>query len=70
MSQEVKELLPLGSILILKESLQKLMVVGRGAVYNDPKTDEEKFADYMAVLYPEGINPKSTIFSIKTILVK
>ncbi|USS90290.1 DUF4176 domain-containing protein [Fructilactobacillus carniphilus] len=59
---ESTKLLPLGSIVILKEGLQKLMIVGRGAVYGDSETGEEKFADYMAVIYPSGIDPETTIF--------
>lgn len=59
---ENKELLPLGSIVLLEEGLQKLVVVGRGVVYTDQATDKDTFADYMAVLYPTGLNPETTIF--------
>ncbi|TYC49057.1 DUF4176 domain-containing protein [Weissella muntiaci] len=57
-----EKLLPLGSIVLLKEGLQKLVVVGRGAIYNDQITGEEKIADYMGAIYPTGVNPESTIF--------
>lgn len=59
---ETKKLLPLGSIVLLEEGLQKLVVVGRGAVYEDQETGEDTFADYMGVLYPTGMNPETTIF--------
>lgn len=59
---ESVELLPLGSIVLLEEGLQKLVVVGRGAIYTDPTTNKETFSDYMAILYPTGLNPDSTIF--------
>ena len=59
---ETKKLLPLGSIVLLEEGLQKLVVVGRGAVYEDQETGQDTFADYMAVLYPSGMNPETTIF--------
>lgn len=59
---ENKGLLPLGSIVLLEEGLQKLVVVGRGAIYTDQRTGKDTFADYMAVLYPTGMNPETTIF--------
>ncbi|EOB3457214.1 DUF4176 domain-containing protein [Enterococcus hirae] len=62
MSNETEELLPIGSIVLLKEGLQKLMIVGRGTIYTDQETGKDTFADYMAVLYPTGLNPETTIF--------
>ena len=46
----MKELLPLGSIVILKEGEKKLMIYGRGQFAADSK---EEF-DYVACLWPEG----------------
>ncbi|EOS8001239.1 DUF4176 domain-containing protein [Enterococcus hirae] len=62
MSNKTEELLPIGSIVLLKEGLQKLMIVGRGTIYTDQETGKDTFADYMAVLYPTGLNPETTIF--------
>ena len=59
---ETKTLLPLGSVVLLEEGLQKLVIVGRGAIYKDPKTGEEKSANYIGVLYPTGLNPETAIF--------
>lgn len=59
---EEKKLLPLGSVVLLEEGLQKLVIVGRGAVYTDQQSKKDTFADYMAVLYPSGLNPETTIF--------
>lgn len=59
---ETKKLLPLGSIVLLEEGLQKLLIVGRGAIYTDQTTGNDTFADYMSVLYPTGLNPETTIF--------
>lgn len=59
---ETKKLLPLGSIVLLEEGLQKLLIVGRGAIYTDQTTGNDIFADYMSVLYPTGLNPETTIF--------
>lgn len=62
MSNKTEELLPIGSIVLLKEGLQKLMIVGRGTIYTDQETGKDTYADYMAVLYPTGLNPETTIF--------
>lgn len=62
MNEKTEKLLPLGSIVLLKEGMQKLVVVGRGAVYEEPQTGKEKFSDYMGVIYPTGVNPETTIF--------
>ncbi|PTO40086.1 hypothetical protein C6P52_02320 [Enterococcus mundtii] len=59
---EGKKLLPLGSVVLLEEGLQKLVIVGRGAIYTDQQTEKDTFADYMAVLYLSGLNPETTIF--------
>lgn len=62
MNEKTDKLLPLGSIVLLEDGMQKLVVVGRGAVYTDEETGEDKFADYMGAVYPMGMNPKTTIF--------
>ena len=59
---ESKELLPLGSIVYLEEGTQKLVIVGRGAIFEDPETGEQVFADYMGTLYPAGLQTNSTLF--------
>ncbi|MEG1487788.1 DUF4176 domain-containing protein [Lactococcus sp.] len=46
---EEKTLLPLGSIVIIKGALKKLMIVNRANVVAD------KYFDYGAILYPEGM---------------
>lgn len=56
------KLLPMGSVVLLREGLQKLVVIGRGVVYADQETGKDAFSDYMAALYPSGTNPKTTIF--------
>ncbi|EKJ3581593.1 DUF4176 domain-containing protein [Enterococcus faecalis] len=61
-NKKEEKLLPIGSIVLLEEGLQKLMIVGRGTIYTDQQTGKDTFADYMAVLYPTGLNPETTIF--------
>ncbi|URZ08862.1 DUF4176 domain-containing protein [Clostridium felsineum] len=46
---EEKGFLPLGSIVILKGAVKKLMIVSRANVLNN------KYFDYGAILYPEGM---------------
>lgn len=45
------DLLPLGSIVILKESRQKLIIVGRF----HKNIGDNKIYDYAAYYYPEGL---------------
>lgn len=47
----IKELLPIGSIVLLKEGEKKLMVVGIMQLEAD---GDGKEYDYLGVLYPEG----------------
>ena len=46
---ETRSFLPLGSVVILKGAVKKLLVVGRGSIV------EGEFFDYGAFLYPEGM---------------
>lgn len=56
-----KELLPIGSVVLLKNATKKLMVTG---VYQF-KADENKLYDYIGVPYPEGFlsNSETYLFS-------
>ena len=47
---EIKELLPIGSVVLLKEGKKKLMTFG--VKQTDSNTNKEY--DYIGVLYPEG----------------
>ena len=47
---EVKELLPIGSVVLLNEAVKKLMIYG--VKQTDP--DDDKEYDYIGVMYPEG----------------
>ena len=56
-----KDLLPLGSIVYLEEVTQKLVIVGRGVIFDDPDTGEQVLADYMGGAlpsrFPNGVYP-------------
>ncbi|HFI0307095.1 TPA: DUF4176 domain-containing protein [Streptococcus suis] len=54
------ELLPLGSIIYLEEAITKLMIVGRGPIFESD--GENVYSDYVGIIYPEGINPEDAIF--------
>lgn len=55
-----EKLLPLGSIVYLKEATAKLMVVGRGASFDN--REGQVFSDYVGVVYPNGIDPEDALF--------
>ena len=57
-----KELLPLGSVVCLEEGTQKLIIIGRGVIFEDSDSSEQVFADYMGTLYPSGFQKNSNIF--------
>lgn len=50
---ENKKILPLGSIVYLKEGTKKIMIVARGLVAKNG--EGHVYFDYGGVLYPEGI---------------
>ncbi len=45
-------LLPIGTVVLLKESVKKIMITG--VLQKKVDGDQEKIYDYSAVLYPEG----------------
>lgn len=47
----IKELLPIGSIVLLKDSKKRLMICG---IRQTGKDQPDREYDYMGVLYPEG----------------
>lgn len=48
---KIKDLLPIGSIVLLKDGEKRLMISG---IMQSDTGDNEKNYDYMGVLYPEG----------------
>jgi hypothetical protein len=53
---DIKNLLPIGSVVLLKNGAKKLMITG---VLQKSLQDDEQVFDYIGVLYPEGyINPE------------
>ena len=54
----MKELLPVGSVVLLKGATKRLMIIGILQV----KQDEDKMYDYLAVPYPEGYIGESNNF--------
>lgn len=49
--EEIKNLLPIGSIVLLKNAKKRLMICG---IRQSEKENSEKEYDYMGVIYPEG----------------
>lgn len=54
------DLLPLGSIVYLKEGTVKIVIVGRGTVIEDDQG--EFYTDYLGFVYPSGFEPDDGIF--------
>lgn len=56
MEEKFNELLPIGSVVLLKNAEKRLMITGVFPI----QTEEEEVYDYVAVVYPEGyIGPRS-----------
>lgn len=54
----MKRFLPIGSVVLLKESKKRIMIVG----VKQKQVDSEKVWDYSACLYPEGILASDKMF--------
>lgn len=63
-------MLPIGSIVYLKEGSQKIMILNRGPVVNEK--DKNILYDYSGCKYPNGLNPNEVLYfnqeNIDTIL--
>ncbi|MBY7024149.1 MULTISPECIES: DUF4176 domain-containing protein [Clostridium] len=56
----MKTLLPIGSIVLLKDSNKKLMIIGR--LQRELESKSKNQWDYSACLYPEGnLRPESSL---------
>lgn len=55
---EIKDLLPIGSVVLLEDGSKKLMIIG--VKQTDISSGEEY--DYLSVIYPEGYINEDTLF--------
>lgn len=53
-------MLPIGSIVYLKEGTSKVMILNRGPVIE--QDGEELMYDYSACLYPQGLSPEHVFY--------
>lgn len=51
-------ILPVGSVVLLKESTRKLMIIG----YCMQRESDKKLFDYSGVLYPDGFETVQTMY--------
>lgn len=51
MGMRIKELLPIGSIVLLKEGEKRLMIIG---IMQSDEYGQGQEYDYLGILYPEG----------------
>ncbi|MGX7048475.1 DUF4176 domain-containing protein [Pseudolactococcus piscium] len=54
------KILPIGTIVYLKEGTQKLMILNRGSVIEN--NGENLLFDYSAAIYPVGLNPEQVLY--------
>lgn len=54
----MKKFLPIGSVVLLKDSQKRIMIVG----VKQKQADSDKVWDYSACLYPEGILEPNKLF--------
>ena len=54
----MKKFLPIGSVVLLKDSKKRIMIVG----VKQKTADSDKIWDYSACLYPEGILDPDKLF--------
>lgn len=52
--------LPLGSIVLLKGDIQKLVIISRGLIVNN--NERELFFDYAATCYPKGLDSEKVVY--------
>jgi hypothetical protein len=58
-----KKLLPVGSVVYLKEGTLKLVVLSRGELVLVHKDDEKSvYFDYMGGIYPQGNDPENNYY--------
>lgn len=56
--ENIKKILPIGSVVTLKDGNKKVMIIGRIQVHKDT----QKVYDYCACYYPEGILDPHELF--------
>ncbi|KXT63258.1 DUF4176 domain-containing protein [Lactococcus sp. DD01] len=54
------KILPIGTIIYLKEGTQKVMILNRGSVIED--NGEQVLFDYSGAIYPVGLNPEQVLY--------
>ena len=60
--EQMKKFLPIGSVVLLKESQKRIMIVG----VKQKQANSDKVWDYSACLYPEGILDPEKLFLFDT----
>lgn len=58
----MKKFLPIGSVVLLKDSQKRIMIVG----VRQKQADSDKVWDYSACLYPEGILDPERLYLFDT----
>ncbi|MBP2623452.1 DUF4176 domain-containing protein [Streptococcus oricebi] len=56
----MNKILPIGTILYLKEGTTKIMILNRGVTVT--QDNQEVLFDYSAAIYPMGLNPEQLFY--------
>lgn len=60
--KEVTDVLPIGSIIYLKEGTEKLMILSRGPLIEDEEDGTPILFDYSGCFYPEGLDAENVFY--------
>lgn len=56
-------MLPIGTIVYLREGTSKLMILNRGPILPSEESEEEGISyDYSGCFYPQGLNPTNVFY--------
>lgn len=56
-------MLPIGSIVYLKEGTDKIMILNRAPILPDEESEDEGvWYDYSGCFYPQGLNPNNVFY--------
>lgn len=58
----IKKLLPLGSLVYLKEGTVKMLIIGRSNLLSKSSEEKPTLFDYSSVMYPIGYRGEEKIF--------
>jgi Uncharacterized protein conserved in bacteria len=65
---DIPEFLPLGSIVVVRGNVKKLLIIARGLALT--QNGEQRYFDYGACMYPEGLLGDQVIYFNHDVIIK